>query len=143
LRLGFAYSLTENFRLRSRLEYIFVKYKYYGGNNKGFAFYTDARFVPIPKLSFDIKLIYFQTDDYDSRIYAYEDDIRGVMSNFALSGKGSRWYILVRYVLLNSLDLQAKYSETNLEGVKSIGSGNDLINGNLNNKLNFGMELRF
>ncbi len=143
LRLGFSYSLTENFRLRSRLEYIFVKYKYYGGDNKGFAVYTDLRFVPIPKLTFDVKLIYFQTDDYDSRIYAYEDDIRGVMSNFALYGKGSRWYILARYVLLNSLDLQAKYSETNLEGVKSIGSGNDLINGNLNNKLNLGMELRF
>ena len=143
LRLGFAYSVTENFRLRSRLEYIFVKYKYYGGDNKGFTVYTDLRFVPVPKLTFDIKLIYFQTDDYDSRIYAYEDDIRGVMSNFALYGKGSRWYILARYVLLNSLDLQVKYSETNLEGVKSIGSGNDLINGNLNNKLNLGMELRF
>jgi hypothetical protein len=65
------------------------------------------------------------------------------MSNVALYGKGTRWYLLARYSLFNYLELQAKYAETYQEGVKSIGSGNDLINGNINNKLNLGLEVRF
>lgn len=143
IRTGFDYHISNNFRVRSRFEYVYVGYKFFGGDNKGFLFYSDLRFSPVSKLSVVARVIYFQTDDYDSRIYQYEDDVKGVMSNVALYGKGTRWYLLVRYSLFNYLELQAKYAETYQEGVKSIGSGNDLINGNINNKLNLGLEVRF
>ena len=143
IRLGFVYQFSNGFRLRSRFEYVYVDYKDFGGDNKGFLFYSDARFVPIPKLILDARIIYFQTDDYDSRIYEYEDDIKGVMSNVGLYGKGTRLYLLAGYNVFNSLVLQAKYAVTYMDGVKSIGSGNDLVNGDINNKLNFGLELKF
>ena len=143
IRTGFEYQIANNFRIRSRLEYVYVGYKYYGGDNKGFLFYSDTRFVPMENLTVNARVIYFQTDSYDSRIYQFEDDIKGVMSNVALSGKGSKWYVSLKYSVLNSLELFAKYSETNFEGINSIGSGNDFVNGNIFNKLNLGMEFRF
>ncbi|HEY5125287.1 MAG TPA: helix-hairpin-helix domain-containing protein [Ignavibacteria bacterium] len=143
LRIGFTYQFKNNLRVRSRLEYVYVGYKDFGGDNKGFLFYSDARFVPLPKLTFDARIIFFQTDSYDSRIYEYEDDVRGVMSNTGLYGNGTRWYLLARYKVFNSIELQAKYAETYQDGVKSIGTGYDLINGDINNKFNFGMEIKF
>jgi len=143
IRTGFEYHITENFRVRSRFEYVYVGYKYFGGDNKGFLFYSDVRFVPVSKLTVSARVIYFQTDDYDSRIYEYEDDIRGVMSNIALYGRGTRWFLMARYSLFDYINLQAKYAETYRDDVKYTGSGNDLINTNINNKLNFGMEIRF
>ena len=143
LRTGFEYRITNNFRIRSRVEYVYTGYKYYGGDNKGIIFYTDARFVPINNLITNIRIIYFQTDSYDSRIYQNEDDIKGIMANPALYGKGTRWYIALRYLLNNFFEINAKYSETNYENVTTVGSGNDLINGNIDNKLSLGVDVKF
>lgn len=142
-RVGFDYDISNVFRVRSRYDYIFVKYNYFGGNNKGILFYTDLRFVPHTGLTISTRFIFFDTEDYDSRIYEYEDDIRGVMSNVGLYGKGRRWYALIKYKPLAYLQFYCKYAETYLDGVKSIGTGNDLIQGDINNKLNLGLEVNF
>lgn len=142
-RIGFDYDISNRFRVRSRYDYVFVKYNFFGGNNKGNLFYTDLRFVPFTGLTLSARFIFFDTEDYDSRIYEYEDDIRGVMSNVGLYGKGRRWYAMVKYRPYNFVELYGKYAETYLDGAKSIGTGNDLIQGNINNKFNLGMEMNF
>ena len=142
-RIGFDYDISNRFRVRSRYDYVFVKYNFFGGNNKGNLFYSDLRFVPFTSLSLSTRFIFFDTEDYDSRIYEYEDDIRGVMSNVGLYGKGRRWYAMVKYRPYNFVELYGKYAETYLDGAKSIGTGNDLIQGNINNKFNLGMEMNF
>lgn len=143
IRAGFDYGISHKFRIRSRYDYVLVKYGYFGGNNKGSLFYTDFRFIPLTNLTVSTRYIIFDTDVYDSKIYEYEDDIRGVMSNTALYGKGRRWYLLAKYKLYNAVELYGKYSETYLDGVKSIGTGNDRIQGDINNRLNLGIELKF
>ena len=89
----------------------------------------------------DTRFIFFDTDDYDSRIYEFESDIQGVMSNIPLYGKGRRWYLLVKFRPVSFLSLSVKYAETIYSGVKSIGSGNDKIIGDVNNRLSIGFEL--
>ncbi|MCX6163772.1 MAG: hypothetical protein NTU73_02735 [Ignavibacteriae bacterium] len=142
-RIGFDYDISNRFRVRSRYDYVFVKYNFFGGNNKGSLFYTDLRFVPLTGLTFSTRFIFFDTEDYDSRIYEYEDDIRGVMSNIGLYGKGRRWYAMVKYKPYSFVEFYGKYAETYLDGAKSIGTGNDLIQGDINNKLNLGLEIYF
>jgi hypothetical protein len=142
-RIGFDYKLSDKINIRSRYDYVFVGYDLYGGNNKGSMFYTDFKFAPSHVFTVATRFIFFQTDDYDSRIYEYEDDIRGVMSNTSIYGKGSRWYIMFNYKPFRSLEFYGKYAETYLDGVKSIGTGNDLIQGDINNRLNLGMEIFF
>jgi len=142
-RLGFDYDITDRFKLRSRYDYVFVKYDLFGGNNKGSLFFTDLRFNPAMGVSISTRFLFFETDSYDSRLYEYEEDIRGVMSNLGLYGKGRRWYVMVKFKPLSYVEISGKYAETYMDGAKSIGTGNDLIQGDTNNKINLGMEILF
>lgn len=142
-RTGFLYQVTEKFRLRSRYEYVYVEYENYPGSNKGMMFYSDFRIMPAPGLVFDARIIFFSTDDYDSRIYEFENEVPGAMSNVALYGKGRRWYAVLKYKPFRFLEVSAKYAETFYDGAKSIGSGNDKIRGDVNNKLSLSLEAGF
>ncbi|MEO6695944.1 MAG: hypothetical protein ABIY50_01585, partial [Ignavibacteria bacterium] len=94
-------------------------------------------------LVLDMRYLVFETDDYDSRIYEFENDIKGVLSNVALYGKGRRWYLVLKYKPLPYLEFSGKYAETYIDGVKSIGSGNDKIKNDINNRFSLGLELLF
>ena len=141
IRTGFVYQASNTLRFRSRFEYVNIDYQNFGRKNKGYLFYSDIKIIPFPGIIVDSRFIFFNTDDYDSRIYEFESDIQGVMSNLPLYGKGSRWYLLLKYKPFSFLSLSSKYAETYLSGVKSIGSGNDKISGDVNNRLSVGLEL--
>jgi len=143
VRAGFIYQMTDRFRFRSRFEYVNVDYDKFGGDNKGTLFYSDVRIIPFANLSLSFRYIIFNTDDYDSRIYEFENDIEGVMSNIALYGKGRRMYLILNYEPLPNINISGKYAETYLDGVKSIGSGNDEIFNNINNRFSIGAEIQF
>jgi hypothetical protein len=142
-RIGFDYDLSGSIRLKSRYEYVMVKYDKFGGSNKGYMFYSDVRASLTRNLSVSTRFIVFQTEDYDSRVYEFEDDLKGVMSNVGVYDKGTRWYMLLRYQPYVFIEVSAKYSATYYDGVTSIGTGNDLIKGDLNNRFNIGLEINF
>ena len=135
--------MTNALRLRSRFEYVNVKYDMSGASSKGRLFYSDMRLMPFPGIIFDMRIIYFDTENYDSRIYEYENDIKGIMTNVALYGKGRRWYAVLRYKPFSLFEISAKYSETYTDGVKTVGSGYDMIEGDIVNRLNVGVEINF
>ncbi|MCX7833617.1 MAG: helix-hairpin-helix domain-containing protein [Ignavibacteria bacterium] len=143
LRAGFIYEISDRFIVRGRFDYVYVSYEKFGGNNKGFMVFSNFRTIPLSNLVIDFRVIYFKTDSYDSRLYEYENDIKGVMTNLALYGQGRRWYIIAKYKPLKFLEINAKYSETYIDGAKSIGSGYDEILNDINNRLNLGIEINF
>ena len=78
-------------------------------------------------LSIDANAAYFNTDSYDSRLYAYE---RGLLYNFSipmLSGEGIRYAIRLRADINRSLMLMAKCGVSNYFDRTSIGTGLQLI----------------
>ncbi|MBL7128579.1 MAG: helix-hairpin-helix domain-containing protein [Ignavibacteria bacterium] len=143
VRTGLIYEISKTIRVRSRFEYVYVSYDLFGGNNKGLLFYSDLRFIPLTGLTIDTRIIFFDTDSYDSRIYEFENEIRGVLTNLAMFDKGTRWYLLLRYKPFPFIEISGKYAETYIDGAKSIGSGNDEIEGDINNRLNIGLEILF
>ncbi|MBN1633131.1 MAG: helix-hairpin-helix domain-containing protein [Ignavibacteria bacterium] len=143
VRTGFEYDISDKVRVKGRFDYVFVDYENFGGNNKGMMFYSDLRAIPFKGFTINTRLIYFRTDSYDSRLYEFENDIKGILTNLALYGEGRRWYIVLKYKPFDFLELSAKYAETYIDGATSIGSGNDKILNDINNRLNFGMELQF
>ena len=143
IRVGFEYEISNNIMVKSRYDYVYVSYNQFGTNEKGNMFYSDVRFIPVNGLSVSFRLAFFSSDGWNSRLYEYEADIKGVMSNYALYGQGSRWYIMTNWRPFNSAELSAKYSVTYKEGVTSMGTGNDMINGNMDNRLNLMLELLF
>jgi len=143
IRTGFEYDISDRIRVKGRFDYVYVNYLNFSGNNKGLMFYSDFRAVPFKGLTLNTRLIFFKTDSYDSRLYEFENDIKGIMTNLAMFGEGRRWYVVLKYKPLDFLELSAKYSETYIEGAKEIGSSNDLIRGDINNRLNIGLEIIF
>ncbi len=56
----------------------------------------------------------FHTDDWDSRLYAYENDLLYSFSIPALSGKGSRCYIMGKWEISDNVEMRVKYGITSL-----------------------------
>jgi hypothetical protein len=56
----------------------------------------------------------FNTDDWDSRIYTYENDLLYNFSIPALAGQGSRSYIMAKWEMGDFAELRVKYGLTSL-----------------------------
>jgi hypothetical protein len=56
----------------------------------------------------------FSTDDWNSRIYTYENDLLYSFSIPALSGEGSRSYIMLKWKIADIAELRIKYGITSV-----------------------------
>jgi competence ComEA-like helix-hairpin-helix protein len=142
-RLQISYAVSPELRLRGRVEYVDVTYDQFTTNGSGILLYQEIRFKPTSNLTIDGRIVFFDTDSYDARIYEFENDVRGVLYNVGLSGKGRRIYLIVRYSVFRYLELSAKYAQTFYDGVKTIGSGEDEIKGNVASRLALQLEVKF
>ena len=94
-------------------------------------------------LRLDTRLTLFRTDDYDSRLYAFENDLTGVFAIPALSGRGVRGYVLAAAEPVDGLVVQAKLAATWLRGVRRVGSGASQVEGNRVSDLGLQVRYRF
>lgn len=140
-RLTVSYKATPRVHVKGRLEFMAVDHGQVRKREQGYLVYQDFRYGISRRFSIEARLIFFQTDSYDSRLYEYENDLRGVFSNPALYGKGRRWYLVVHYNIASLLKLSAKYVETQKEGVTSMGSGVSEIPGDLDNRLSLQLDV--
>jgi len=135
--------VNRSLRLRSRLELLYLSQDQTSKSETGFLLFQDIQLrLPID-LTLYGRVIFFQTDSYASRIYEFENDLTGVMNNQALFGTGMRWYLLLRYRLMKVLQLSLKYSELYKPNEKFLGSGYNLIPGNLDNRISLQIDLSF
>jgi len=140
-RITLRFSSSSKAEWKSRIERVDVQYSLPGGINQGYLWLQDMRLRPWRGLTVDGRVIIFDTDSFDSRVYEFENDLRGTFSNPALFGKGIRWYILVRHRLGGSLEFSAKYSKTVKDGVKSLSSGLSQIAGDSESQFSFQIDL--
>ena len=142
VRAQFNYDVSSKMSVMGRFEYVNSKYDNFGGDSKGMMFLSDFRATIFKGLNLSARVMYFRTDDYDSRVYEYESDIRGVYANTMLYGKGTRWYMMLVYKPFDFMELSGKYSQTYMDGAKTIGTGDDTIFNDINNHLNIGIEIK-
>ena len=93
------------------------------------------------RLSGNIRFGIFDTESFNSRIYAYENDVLYSYSVPAYQGKGVRFYVNARYTLIRGFDLWLRYSLTSYYDQKIVGSGDDEINGNKRSDVR--MQIRY
>ena len=102
-----------------------------GNNSQGFFICQDVAYKPENKsFSFTFRYALFDTDDYDSRVYAYENDVLYSFSVPALYGKGMRVYLLGKWQPISNLTLYARIGSTIYRDRDEISSGLTLIEGN-------------
>jgi hypothetical protein len=145
-RFQFDYRLSPQIRLRSRLEVVRYALNNYTPNQPslkedGVLLYQDFRIKPHDTFQINARLLFFHTDSFDSRIFEFENDLPGVITNRALWGRGRRWYFLFKYHPIRISEIALKYSETYRDDVNSIGSGPDQIDGNLDRRLDIQVEI--
>ena len=84
----------------------------------------------------------FDTDSYNSRIYAYESDILYAFSIPAYYSKGSRLYFNLKYTLRDFLDIWLRYSQTYYSDLDVISSGLNQINGNAKSEIKVQVRIK-
>ncbi len=133
------YNPSKYIRLKSRIEFIWLDIDQVK-NESGFLTFQDIRYDISNKVRFYGRVIFFKTDSFDSRIYEFENDLTGVITNPALFGEGMRWYFVVNYSILTYLKLSLKYSELVKPEERILSSGNNEIEGNLDNRISFQLD---
>jgi len=118
-----------NFKFRSRFEWIgFAPND--GIKEHGFMIYQDLVWRSLSKpISIATRYALFQTDSYDTRIYAYENDVLYAFSIPAYYNRGSRAYITLKYSPNSQMDLWLRWGQFFYNDVDQISSGLNQING--------------
>jgi hypothetical protein len=137
------YKISPAISLRNRVELVWFDNK---GSNKeqGFLTYIDIAFKPALKpLSASVRLQYFETDGYNSRLYAYENDVLYSFSIPVFYDKGFRYYLNANYDLNRKMTVWCRVAQTLNPDKTSIGSGLDEIKGNHKTEVKLQFMYRF
>lgn len=142
-RLEFNWRLNKKISLQHHVEV--SQYKKGDAHNEfGYLIYQDVSYAPtFSKLSGNVRIAYFNTASYNSRIYAYEDDVLYSFAFGMYSGKGYRTYLNVKYNLGKRTNLWFRYALFYYKDVKTIGSYLDEIEGNKKSDIKIQMRYQF
>jgi hypothetical protein len=142
LRLHGTYTYSPSLTLKGRAEAIWYLTER-SRAEKGFLFYVESTHEVLKKLNAHLRLQYFDTDGYNSRIYAYESDVLYSYSTPAFFGTGLRYYVNLQYKVLKDLSVWLRWAQTVYTKEHSIGSGLNSINGNTVSELKCQASYRF
>lgn len=125
------YCPDEKITLATRIDFRIVK----PGGNTGMMMLQDLIYTPaVVPLSFWFRYCIFNTGGWDSRLYAWENDLLYSFSIPALSGRGSRSYLMAEWDIGKLAELRVKYA------LSSVRNGNDILE---NDELKVQIRIRF
>jgi len=136
-RIQSSTKVNEKFSLSNRAEAI-----WYDNNGhlkeQGFLMFAQGDYKPSKIVSGNLRLQYFETNGYNSRLYAYESDLLYNYSVPQFFDSGFHYYLNCRINVASLLKVKKQYdincwlkwSQTIYSNKQSIGSGLDVIAGN-------------
>lgn len=140
IRLHYQFSLSEHIMLKSRIEHCYFRNT---TDENGLMLFQDIQFIPVSgRENISLRVAWFNTDGYNSRIYAYENDLLYNFSIPSFSGKGMRAYINAKYTISDKLAVWFKLAHTLYSGVEKISSGYSEIAGNQKTEFKFQLQLK-
>ena len=103
------YSPSDNISFTTRVDHTMISHS----SDRGILMLQDLKFF-MKKISLTVWMRYciFNTDSYNSRIYTYENDLLYSFSIPALSGSGSRSYIMIKWDAGKKAEMRLKYGIT-------------------------------
>ncbi|MEO8794413.1 MAG: helix-hairpin-helix domain-containing protein [Daejeonella sp.] len=141
-RLEINYKISSALTFRNRFE--LSQFQKSGDKENGYLGYQDIIYDPLQsKVSLNMRFAIFNTAGYDSRIYAYENDVLYSYSIPAYQHQGTRFYLNARYTFAKGIDFWAKYSLTHYTDLDVIGSGLDEIEGKNKSEIKFQIRYKF
>ena len=126
-RVHIDYRVSESIRLKNRVEFSTYKLESSPRSN-GLLIYQDLQFhKPDGWLTFVGRFAMFDTETFDSRIYAYENDVLYFFNVPAYYGRGIRTYGMVKFDLGRNIDWWIRLSRTYFTDRDEIGTGLETI----------------
>jgi hypothetical protein len=142
LRFHFGHKLTKELELRNRFEYSF--YEKHTLKSTGYLIYQDIIYRPEgSRFSCSARYALFDTDDFNSRIYAYENDILYEFLIPFYQNRGSRFYVNLRQELSRNMTGEFRYARTTYTNIDEISSGNEQILGNRKSEIKAQLKISF
>lgn len=121
--------ISKQLELRNRVE--FSIYDSDLPTSNGFAMWQDVIFkLEKYPLSISSRLAFFDTKDYNSAIYAFENDVQYSFTVLPYYYRGSRFYLNASYRLFKNSYIETRFARTYLTNRQTFGSGLDEIEGN-------------
>jgi hypothetical protein len=140
-RTQVSYKVSPEVTLRARAEAVWYDWKGMEPE-QGFLVFADFFYKPLMKpLSLNLRLQYFETDGYNSRLYAFENDVLYSFSIPPFSGKGTRWYTNINYDLTRRISFWFRLARSFYPEESTVGSGLDEIPAN--HKTDYRAQVRF
>lgn len=131
----------ENLLFKSRAEWVWHEHEQF---SHGALLSQDIGFKTKNETSaWWLRVAYFNTDDYDSRIYLYENDMLYQFSIPAFYDEGFRFYVNGKVKICEKIDIWMKVSRSYYPSADLIGSGNSEIQGNKRTEVKFQARYRF
>ena len=141
LRFHFSNNLSRHLQVKGRVEMNWFN-RQGADKEEGFLSYLEAGYNGIRSLSFSVRAQYFETEGYNSRIYAYENDVLYSFSIPAFFNKGFRYYANLNVDLLKDLSLYLRFAQSRFKDLGIIGSGLDEIKGNSRSEIKMQLVYR-
>ena len=110
-RVHFSYNLSPKIKIRNRVDVLWYN-KASQSSEEGFLVYAEMHYQLQPRLSANIRVQYFNTDGYNSRLYTFENDVLYAYSVPFYRGKGYRYYTNTHYNLNKFIQLWLRCAQT-------------------------------
>ncbi|MFC4210597.1 helix-hairpin-helix domain-containing protein [Pedobacter lithocola] len=142
-RVEVSWQLNKKWSFQNRAEV--SQYKKGDANREfGYLIYQDVDYSPMfSKITGNVRIAYFNTPSYNSRIYAYEDDVLYSFAFGMYSGKGFRTYLNLKYNLAKKLNVWFRYAMFVYKDVETVGSYLDEIQGNKKSEIKIQLRYQF
>lgn len=133
--------VVKTLRLQTKIQYNNFLQKS-ENDSHGLAIIQDVE-AKIRQIQIKTRVAYFNTTDYDSRIYAYENDVLYAVSFPAYYGRGMRYYGIVKLPIGRKIDAWLRVAHTKVNERDFIGSGNDQLPGNAKTDVRLQLKYSF
>jgi hypothetical protein len=140
-RFNLIYKLNNAIRLRSRVDV--TEFKLGSTTTRGFMIYQDINYTPsLGKLSFNFRYGIFNAEDFNSRIYAFENNVPYAYFIPAFSNKGTRTYITINYSFNRHFEMWFRVAQTWYSNLAVISEGT-LNQIDANHRTDFAIQARY
>lgn len=141
-RFFISYQVYNNIILKNRIDFVIYKNSFTHAE-KGWLIYQDILYRPV---NFPVETTFryalFTTDTYNSRIYTYENDVLYAFSVPSYFGNGQRWYLMLKWKIIPRLSMWLRFARTTYFNKNTVGSGNDLIDGNSKSEVKVEIKIK-
>lgn len=138
--LSLEYQVTDALFIRSRA--LFSRVNQNSETTRGFMALQDIRYGK-DRWRLTGRIAFFDTEDFDNRQYAFENNVLWAFSLPAFSGQGMRYYLLGQYDINRKITIYLRFARTIYTDRDEIGSGLQTIAGSRLTETNFLLRYSF